>query len=239
MVRCMIIDDEKAAIDVLVNYVSKIEHLELIATATNPITGIDLINRHKPDLVFLDIQMEEMSGIDILKIVGNHTRVIFCTAYSDFALDAFDYEAVDYLMKPIAFPRFMKAVQRAMGIIMAGKVAVVDTIPNDYIFVKTEQRGKLVKINYDEIDFIEGQKNYVAFHKGKEKILTLLNLKDIEDRLPKNIFVRVHRSFIVPFKNIVSIENNILKLRNRVEQVPIGDIYKDQLVSRTRDSTMK
>ncbi len=235
----MIIDDEKAAIDVIVNYVSKIDLLELVATAMNPITGIDLINRHKPDLVFLDIQMEEMNGIDILKIVGNHTKVIFCTAYSDFALDAFDYEAVDYLMKPIAFPRFMKAVQRAVSIIMAGKVAVVDSIPNDYIFIKTEQRGKLVKINYNEIDFIEGQKNYVAFHKGKEKIMTLLNLKDVEDRLPKNIFVRVHRSFIVPFHNIISIENNILRLRNRVEQVPIGTSFKDQLVSRTRDSTMK
>lgn len=234
----MIIDDEKAAIDIMVNYVSKIEHLELVATAMNPITGIDLINRHKPDLVFLDIQMEEMNGIDILKIVGNHTKVIFCTAYSDFALDAFDYEAVDYLMKPIAFPRFMKAVQRAVGIIMAGKVAVVDAIPNDYLFVKTEQKGKLVKISYDEIDFIEGQKNYVAFHRGKEKIMTLLNLKDIEERLPKNMFVRVHRSFIVPFKNIVAIENNILKLRNRVEQVPIGEMFKDHLASRTRDNTM-
>jgi two-component system LytT family response regulator len=154
----MIIDDEKAAIDVLVNYVSKIDHLELVATAMNPITGVDLINRHKPDLVFLDIQMEEMSGIDIIKIIGNHTKVIFCTAYSDFALDAFDYEAVDYLMKPIAFPRFLKAVQRAVNVLLASKVAAVDSIPNDYLFVKTEQKGKLVKISYDEIDFIEGQK---------------------------------------------------------------------------------
>ncbi|HEY8396792.1 MAG TPA: LytTR family DNA-binding domain-containing protein [Flavihumibacter sp.] len=234
----MIIDDEKAAIDVLVNYVSKIDHLELVATAMNPITGVDLINRHKPDLVFLDIQMEEMSGIDIIKIIGNHTKVIFCTAYSDFALDAFDYEAVDYLMKPIAFPRFLKAVQRAVNVLLASKVAAVDSIPNDYLFVKTEQKGKLVKISYDEIDFIEGQKNYVAFHRGKEKIMALLNLKDIEERLPKNMFVRVHRSFIVPFRNIVAIENNILKLRNRVEQVPIGEMFKDQLASRTRDNTM-
>lgn len=234
MVRCMIIDDEKAAIEVIVNYVSKIEHLELVATAMNPITGIDLIHRHKPDLVFLDIQMEEMNGIDILKIVGNHTKVIFCTAFSDFALDAFDYEAVDYLMKPIAFPRFFRAVQRAVSLIMANKVAMVDNIPNDYIFVKTEQKGKLIKIGFDEIDFIEGQKNYVTFYRGKERVMALVSLKEMEDRLPKHQFMRVHKSYIIPIKNITILEGNFLRLRNRPEHIPVGDVYKSLLVSKTR-----
>ena len=238
MIKCIIIDDEQHAIDVLTHYIKKIPQLQLLATATNPLEGIDLVNRHKPALVLLDIQMDEMNGIDVMKTIGDKTKVIFCTAYSEFASTAFDLEAVDYLMKPVPFPRFLKAIHRAMNQILDESAIEPAAIPNDYIFVKTEQKAKLLKINFDDIDYIEGQKNYVAFHRGKDKTLALLNMKDLEERLPRSQFIRVHKSYIVPFNNITALEGNTLVLKNRQERISIGDSYKDSLSERLKTNLM-
>lgn len=238
MIKCVVIDDEQPAIDVLAQYIRKIPQLELVGTATNPLEGIDLVNRLKPELLFLDIQMDEMNGLDVMQSVDRRTKVIFCTAYSEFAITAFELEAVDYLMKPVPFARFMKAVQRAINQLVGESIKEMESIPNDYLFVKTEQKGKLLKVNFDDIDFIEGQKNYVAFHRPKDKVMALLNMKDLEERLPKSQFMRVHKSYIVPFANVVAIEGNTLVLKNRSERIPIGETYKDVLTEKMKRNLM-
>ena len=238
MIKCIVIDDEQPAIDVLTHYIQKIPQLELVATATNPLEGISLVNQHKPELVILDIQMDEMNGLDVMKALDKKTKVIFCTAYSEFAIAAFELEAVDYLMKPVPFARFMKAIQRAINQLVGDSVKEMEAIPNDYLFVKTEQKGKLLKINFDDIEYIEGQKNYIAFHRGKDKVLALLNMKDLEERLPKNQFIRVHKSYIVPFRNIVAIEGNTLVLKNRTERITIGETYREALSERMKRNLM-
>lgn len=238
MIKCIVIDDEQPAIDVLSHYIQKIPQLQLVATATNPLEGISLVNQHKPELVILDIQMDEMNGLDVMKALDRKTKVIFCTAYSEFAIAAFELEAVDYLMKPVPFARFMKAVQRAINQLVGDSAKEMEAIPNDYLFVKTEQKGKLLKINFDDIEFIEGQKNYIAFHRAKDKVLALLNMKDLEERLPKNQFIRVHKSYIVPFRNIVAIEGNTLVLKNRTERITIGETYKDVLAEKMKRNLM-
>lgn len=238
MIKCIVIDDEQPAIDVLTHYIQKIPQLELVATATNPLEGINLVNKHKPELVLLDIQMDEMNGLDVMKALDRKTKVIFCTAYSEFAISAFELEAVDYLMKPVPFARFMKAIQRAINQLVGDSAKEMEAIPNDYLFVKTEQKGKLLKINFDDIEFIEGQKNYIAFHRSKDKVLALLNMKDLEERLPKNQFIRVHKSYIVPFRNIVAIEGNTLVLKNRTEQIIIGETYKEALAEKMKRNLM-
>jgi two-component system, LytTR family, response regulator len=238
MIKCIVIDDEQPAIDVLSHYIQKIPQLQLVATATNPLEGINFVNQHKPELVILDIQMDEMNGLDVMKALDRKTKVIFCTAYSEFAIAAFELEAVDYLMKPVPFARFMKAIQRAINQLVGDSAKEVESIPNDYLFVKTEQKGKLLKINFDDIEFIEGQKNYIAFHRAKDKVLALLNMKDLDERLPKNQFIRVHKSYIVPFRNIVAIEGNTLVLKNRTERITIGETYRDVLAEKMKRNLM-
>ncbi len=231
MLKCVIIDDEPPAIDVIAGYISKIPTLELAGTATNAVDGLELIRRCKADVVFLDIQMDEVNGIDVVKSIGHETKVIFCTAYSEFAVASYEVEAVDYIVKPVPFSRFIKAIQRLSNSVPAAQVAGVQN-PVDYIFIKTEQKGKMVKIDLDDIDYIEGMNNYIAFHRGKEKILAYSTMKEVEDRLPKNLFMRVHKSYIVALKQIATVENSQLLMKNRAEKIPLGSNYKDLFMQR-------
>jgi len=226
MIRCVIIDDEQFAVDVIEEYSKKIPYLEIVGVTTEPRTGIAMVTENKASLVFLDIQMDVMNGFEVLKTFPKHVKVIFCTAYPEFASDSYDAEAVDYLLKPVSFERFARAVQRAASIIMGKAAGEVAEIPNDYIFIKTEQKGKMIKINLDDIDYIEGMKNYVAFHRGKEKILAYLTMRDLEERLPKSKFMRVHKSYIVPLDLITKVENTQLVLKDRQERIPLSDSYR-------------
>ncbi len=239
MIRCVIIDDEQPAINVLKNYISRLPNLKLIATETNPINGIEIIKDQKPDLVFLDIQMDEMNGIAVMQCIDHITKVIFCTAYSEFAVTSYELEAVDYLMKPIDYNRFLKAVQRFAD--MTGKQSFVNNEPlmNDYIFVKSGQRGKMLKIELNDIDYVQGMNNYIAFNCGNDVTLAYLSMKDIEERLPPDAFIRVHKSYIVALKQISIIENNELILKKTNSRIPIGTIYKDMFLKRMANKLMK
>ncbi len=226
MVKCIIIDDEQPAINVLENYIKQIPYLELVGSATNPLTGVKLIDKTNAELVFLDIQMDEMNGIDVLKLLGNHVKVIFCTAFSEFAVTSYDLNAVDYLMKPIPFDRFVKAVRKFKSADNASLVKEMDNISNDYIFVKTEQKGKMIKIDFDDIDFIEAMSNYIAFYRGVNKTLVYSSMKEIEEHLPGNQFVRIHKSYIISKRKIVSVDNNCILLKNHTEKLPLSNTYK-------------
>lgn len=231
MINCLIVDDEQHAIDILTHYISQTPFLHLAATTTNPIEALQIVNEQKIDLLFLDIQMPELSGIDLTKAIHGKAKVILTTAYSEFALESYELDVVDYLLKPVRFPRFLQAVQKASKEAPEqAKEQQVTAVEDDYIFVKTESKGKLLKINLADIDYIEGMKNYVAIHCGDKKTLVYTSMKELEERLPQKGFLRVHKSFIIPIAKITGIEGNLLRLKNVNSEILIGENYKADLM---------
>ncbi|NCI45231.1 LytR/AlgR family response regulator transcription factor [Sediminibacterium soli] len=230
MIRCIIVDDEQPAIDVLVTYVSQSPLLQLAGTFTNPLGALKMVSEDDIQLVFLDVQMPELSGMDFIHAINGKSQVILTTAYSEFALKGYDLDVVDYLVKPIRLPRFLQAVQKAAARI-GDKKEAAEVIPApDHIFVKTGTRGKLQRISFAEIGYIEGMKNYVAFACGKQKILVYASMKEIEEHLPADRFMRVHKSFIIPINNITGIEGNTIHLKDVDTEILIGENYKAELM---------
>lgn len=240
MISCLIVDDEQHAIDVLVHYVKQVQFLQLIGTCTNPLNALQIVNEQKIDLLFLDIQMPDISGIDFVKAASGKSHFILTTAYSEFATQGFELEVVDYLLKPIPFPRFLKAVQRVVNITTRSTQVFdnMESIEDDYIFVKTEFKGKMLKINLRDIDYIEGMKNYVAIHYNGQKTVALLNLKDLEQRLPKKKFLRIHKSFIVAIDKITAIEGNKVLMRNLSTEILLGDAFKAEFLEIMKSKLM-
>ena len=230
-IRCLIIDDKPLAIDILAEYVRKINFLELIGTTINPIEGLTIIREQKIDLVFLDIQMPELTGLQFMKIAGKQCRVILTTAYSEYALDGFEHDVIDYLLKPIAFDRFYRAAEKALHILpVENKTQQAGINKNadeqkqpEYLFFRTEHR--IQKINLSDILFIESLQNYITLHTAEGKILSLQTLKKIEEQLPPKEFVRVHKSFIVALRHITSIERSRISIGTQI--IPVGDNYRD------------
>lgn len=230
MIKCIIVDDEQHAIDILVHYVQQTPQLELAGTFTNPVSALEMLNTQKIDLVFLDIQMPELSGLDFIRTIRGKSKVILTTAFSEFALEGYELYVVDYLLKPIRLPRFLTALQKAVEQIGAGREARPETAEEDYIFVKTEAKGKLLKVGLTEIDFIEGMKNYVAIHRDGKRTLVNTSMKKLEEHLPKKQFIRVHKSYIIPVARITGIEGNVLRLKNVANPILIGENYKEELM---------
>ena len=230
MIRCIIVDDEQPAIDVLRYYIGRIPSLELVAAFTDPLKALQFLNETAVDLLFLDIQMPELSGLDLVKAIRGRSKVILTTAYSEFVSEGYELEVADYLLKPIPFPRFLKAVQR-----------VEETNPNeeppvsdDYFFVKTELKGKVLKINIRDIDYVESMNNYIAIHHGGTKTIAYLNMKDLEERLPSRYFMRIHRSYIIALEKIVAIEGNTVQLHNNDRELLLGDTYRAAFLERMK-----
>jgi two-component system, LytTR family, response regulator len=231
MINCLIVDDEQHAIDILTHYVSQTPQLNLVGSTTNPIEALQLVTTQKAELVFLDIQMPELSGIDFIKALNGKAKVILTTAYSEFALESYELDVVDYLLKPIRLPRFLAAVQKAVKDLGEEETAATPlAAEDDYIFVKTESKGKLLKINLADIDYIEGMKNYVAIYRGGQKTMVYTSMKEIEERLPSPLFIRVHKSFIIPISRITGIEGNMVRLQGVSAGILIGDSYKADLM---------
>ena len=240
MINCLIVDDEQHAIDILVHYVGQTPYLHLSASTTNPIEALQIVNTQKIDLIFLDIQMPELTGIDFIKAIQGKEEVILTTAYSEFALESYELNVVDYLLKPVRFPRFLQAVQKAANVNgEAEGAAETAEIEDDYIFVKTESKGKLLKITLNEIDYIEGMKNYVAIYCAGKKTLVYTSMKELEERLPHKSFIRVHKSFIIPIARITGIEGNLLRLKNVTAEVQIGESYKNDLMEIIRNKMIQ
>ncbi|MBS1667047.1 MAG: response regulator transcription factor [Bacteroidetes bacterium] len=240
MTNCFIIDDEQPAIDVIQNYIKQIPILHLVGSSTNPLQAIETIKKNKVDLVFLDIHMDEMNGIEVIKHLDKNIKVILCTAYSEFAVASFDLDVVDYLMKPISFDRFERAIQRAT---FKTKDAVFPPVEkeiiNDYIFIKTEYKGKMIKVDLVDIDYIEGKNNYVAFHIANKVIISHFTLRELEELLPKSSFIRVHKSYIVSIKKIVTVANSELKLSNYATPIPLSPNFKEAFMQRVSDKLIR
>lgn len=228
MISCLIVDDEQSAIDILRTFVEKTPFLSLVGSTTNPLEALGILQSQPIELLFLDIHMPQLSGLDLLRVLNKgKTKVILTTAYSEFAVESFELDALDYLLKPIAFERFLKAAQKALNTSLEPSPRwQPEEKADDYIFVKTESKGKMTKINFNDILYVEGQKNYVSINTSDESIVTLLNIKDLEERLPPRQFMRVHKSYIVSLDKIVVIDGNQILFKNMKAYVPLGETYR-------------
>ena len=226
--NCVIVDDEPLASEGLAGYVEEVDFLQLTGTCENPLQLMKLMDNQLVDLIFLDIQMPKMTGIDFLKIAQNPPMVILTTAYPDFAVEGFQLNVLDYLLKPIRFNRFYQAAKKALEqytlkhISAKGSEGTART-PRDSFFVKCGT--KFEKIFCDDILFIEGMQNYVTIHTPTERFMTILSLKSLEENLNANLFIRTHKSFIVATDKIQSIDGNEIFIGE--SRIPIGRNYRD------------
>ena len=222
-IKCIIVDDEPLAQDLLKDYIEKVSFLDLRATCKSALEASKLILDQKIDLIFLDIHMPEISGIDFIKNNDHLPEIIFTTAYSHYALEGFEYKAIDYLLKPFSFERFHKAALRAYEISSMKSRTYEKREERNYIFVKSEY--KLVKIAFDNVLYIEGLKDYIKIVTKEKTVLTLMRMKDIEAKLPKNTFIRIHRSFIISINNVDTINKTNVCIGKKI--IPVTDHYKD------------
>jgi len=224
--NCIVVDDEPLAIEVLENYIQRIPSLTLLKKCKSAIEAFEYLQDHKVDLIFLDIQMPELNGIDFVKSLQNKPEIIFTTAYQDYAIEGFNLDVVDYLLKPISFDRFLKAVNKASNVLQAeesNQAPASSDFENDYIFVKADQ--KMVKLKYDDIFYVEGMKDYVKIFTPEKMIVTLQTMKNMEANLGPRGFKRIHRSFIISIDKIKSVMGNSVEVKDKF--IPIGQNYKE------------
>lgn len=235
-IRCLVIDDERLAREYLKNYISKIPELELVGDFNSPLKATELIKSGKVDLIFIDIQMPDITGVDFVRSLSTKPEVIFTTAYQEYALEGFNLSAIDYLLKPFSFERFFQAVQKVIDkfepnvpnneqeeLPLQGETSLTDT----HITIRADR--KFYKINFEDIIYIEGQKAYVTFHTNKKNITALASLKELEETLPAKLFLRIHKSYIVAKREILSLEGNIIEVDN--VKLPVGKIYKEEVMN--------
>jgi DNA-binding LytR/AlgR family response regulator len=228
-IRCLIVDDEPLALDIIEDYILKTPFLELVNKFNSPFQAIEALQNEKVDLIFLDIQMPGLSGIDFSKLLQNGPKVIFTTAYGQYAIEGFKVDALDYLVKPINYQEFLRASNKALTwfslIEQNSTNKSTDEPSNTSIFVKSEY--KLIKVELSSILYIEGLKDYVKIYIKEQvkPILSLMSLKILEEKLPAEQFMRVHRSFIVNLHQIVKIERNRIVFGS--VYIPIADSYKE------------
>lgn len=229
MIRCVVIDDEPLAGQLLASYIEKVEDLVLVNSFTNALEAWTFLQKEQIDLIFLDIQMPELNGVQLAKLIGDQARVIFTTAYPDYAVEGFELKALDYLVKPISLQRFLSAINRYNE---HSAIKPVSTLKeaSSYIFVKTEYRHQ--KIAFDEILYLKGMGDYVSIHTEKDRIMTLENMKSFELKLPKERFIRVHKSYIISLEKLEFVERNRAKIRE--ELIPIGATYQADFWARLK-----
>jgi DNA-binding LytR/AlgR family response regulator len=228
-INCIIIDDEPLARKGIAEYVADVDYLELKGQGENAAAADDLLNKGNIDLIFLDIQMPKVTGIEFLKGLKKPPMVIFTTAYSEYALQGYELDVLDYLVKPISSERFLKACSKAKDFYtlkQSGKQALLKT--EDYFFIRCDDRFE--KILYDELLYIEAMENYVIFHTLKEKYISYLTLKSVESYLPIDKFLKVHKSFIVAIPKIESIDGSDILIKGK--SIPISRILKEEVMDK-------
>lgn len=226
MIRCLVVDDEELARALLKNYVARLPHLELAGECKNPLEAMAFLQQHPVDLLLLDIQMPELSGTEFLRTLPQRPLVIFTTAYADYALEGYELDVVDYLLKPFGFERFMQAVSKVSERLKGKSAAEVE---KDFILVKSEHR--LHRLRYEEIVYIEGMREYVAFHTHTgARILSLRSLKQLEAELPTDKFIRLHKSYIAAIQHITALEGNQVLVAG--QKLPLGANYRELVLER-------
>lgn len=239
-IRCLVVDDEELARALLGNYIGRLPHLQLAASCANPLEALAVLQQQPVDLLFLDIQMPELTGIEFLRTLPRKPVVIFTTAYAEYALEGYALDVTDYLLKPFSFERFLQAVNKAIALIQA-KPANPPTISpasapppethepaKDYILVKADH--KVHRLRYDDILYIQSMREYAAFYTSSGRILSLNALKTLEETLPPERFIRIHKSYIVAIAKIDALEGNMVQVGK--EKLPVGANYREELVRR-------
>lgn len=223
-IRCLIVDDEPIAREILENHISRIEHVEVVQSCKSAMDAFEVINSEAIDLIFLDINMPGISGLSFAKSINNNIKIIFATAYRDYAVDGFDLQAVDYLLKPISFDRLLQAIKKYSNESESQEDSS-ESIPKDridYFFVRSER--KMIKVNFDEITYIESFSDYLKIHLLEKMVITRETITSIEAKLPLQEFLRIHRSFIVSINHISSFTNEYVEIGKN--QLPISRSYK-------------
>jgi DNA-binding LytR/AlgR family response regulator len=227
MIRCLAIDDEALALDLLEDNIRMVPALELVKRCKNAFEALEILQKEPIDLIFLDIQMPGLTGIQLLKGLTQRPMVILITAYEKFALEGFELDVIDYLLKPVPFERFLKAANKAIEMKRL-KTQIPPAVPdNDYLFVNADYN--LIKIVIADITHVEGLKDYIKIHlsTSPKPVITRMSLKGIEEKLNPRKFVRVHKSFIISVDKMLSVRNNLIKLPNA--EVPVSEFYRDDL----------
>jgi len=240
MLRCIAVDDEAYATRLLASYIQKIPTLALAGTTTDPLEALRWVQEGRADLVFLDIQMPELTGLQFLKVCRAQCQVVLTTAYAEYALDGYEHDVVDYLLKPIAFDRFLRAVQKAQASRPAATAVVPLPMPPptlppapDYLFVKGDSKNKYLKLNYADIQYVQGLKNYVSIVVAGQRVITYLTLRELEAQLPRPPFVRVHKSFIISLDHLHQVEGHTLRVGQ--ESITVGETYREEFFKLIRE----
>jgi two-component system, LytTR family, response regulator len=235
--KCIIVDDEPPARKVLQEFIEEIDYLELVGQAENPLKAMTLLNAHDIDIVFLDINMPKINGIEFLRNSTLKASIIMTTAYPDHAVEAFGLAVLDYLVKPIPFDRFLKACNRAKEAGKQASFAAAASTRSDHFFIKCN--NQIEKILYDELVYAEAMLNYVMLYTVSKKLMVYVTIKSLEEQLPSDIFIKVHKSFIVNMNKVKSIEGNILDIGNEritisqnLREKVISEIVKDKMIKR-------
>lgn len=244
MIRCLAVDDEAYAVKIIADYINKIPFLQLVGTTTSAIDALGMVQQGGIDLVFLDIQMPDLTGIQFLKLCGSKCKVILTTAYPEYALEGYEHDVIDYLLKPIAFDRFFKAAQKAQNQLQPVASPVANTTPvtpisappelaPDYMFIKGESKNKFLKVSYDDILYVEGLKNYVSVFMPDQRLVTYQTLRDLEAQLPQPPFYRVHKSYIISVDKIRMVDGHTIYIQDQA--IPIGETYRDGFYKMIRE----
>ncbi|NCB08544.1 MAG: response regulator transcription factor [Bacteroidia bacterium] len=230
-IQCIIVDDEPVAREILENHLSKIDAVKIVGSCKSAVEAFNVINSENVDLIFLDINMPEISGLSFAKTVNKNSKVIFTTAYREYAVDGFDLQAVDYLLKPISFERLLQAIHKYFDENAPVKIySPVEITPekNDCFFVRSDR--KMIKISFPEILYIESLSDYIKIHLTGRTVVTRETIANIEVKLPQNDFIRVHRSYIVALSAIDSFTNELVEIGTK--QIPISRSYKKEVMER-------
>jgi DNA-binding LytR/AlgR family response regulator len=230
-ITCIIVDDEPPGIRLLQKYTEQLQGIECLATCTRAVEALQLIELHNPDVVFLDIQMPDLTGIQLSAIIKDKVKIIFTTAYPQFAVEGFEMNAVDYLLKPIPFNRFIAAVEK----VRKQNTEPVTAKPpaentDEYFFVKTDGKNRYQRIEVKDIYFIESIKNYIVLHTGGGQVVTYNTLKYFEENLPGDLFIKIHKSFIVAIGKIEKTDNTEVWVSGK--SLPLGDTYRNEFFGR-------
>lgn len=227
--RCLVIDDEELARTLLENYIGRLSNLELVGQCKDPMEAIQIMQEQPVDLLFLDIQMPGLTGIEFLRSLKQKPLVIFTTAYPDYAIEGYSLDVIDYLLKPFGFERFVQAVNKATEMMQLKSAATISTADaKDFILVKAEHR--IHRIKYDDINFIQSMREYVAYYTPNGRILSLNSLKSLEVELPADRFIRIHKSYIVAIEKVSVLEGNLVHIGK--EKLPIGASYREEVLGR-------
>ncbi|PQJ69297.1 LytR/AlgR family response regulator transcription factor [Polaribacter butkevichii] len=238
IINCVIVDDEPVARKIIETFVAKIPNLTLVKSCKNAMEAFEIANSNNIDLFFLDINMPDISGLSLAKSINKKSKIIFTTAYREYAVDGFDLQAVDYLLKPIAFDRFLQAVNKffeTQTVIV--KQVDVEEVPvkNDYIFVRSER--KMVKVNFDDILYVESLSDYIKIHTKDIVLVTRETISNLEMKLPSQQFLRIHRSYIINLSKADSYTNEFIEIEKNA--IPISRTYKENVLKKLNGNSLK